>query len=98
MTTFELIKNYSLEERNIESISYDESQNSLKVDIDKGVLSLVFEGVTDLVMKTYPEYNGMIIKNVLEDYGKVSLELYDDISNDYYEVSFKAEGVTVAEK
>ena len=98
MTTFELINNYNLEDRHVESVTYDESQESLLIDIDQSSLTLVFEGVSGLVLKTYPEYNGMIIKKVLEDYGQMSFELYDDIGNDYFEVSFKAKGVTVTEK
>lgn len=96
MTTFELVSRYNLEDRRVESVAHDADQKTLTIGVS-GPLSLVFEGVLDLVMKTYVEYSGLIITEVLEDYGRVSLSLYDDISNDYYEISFRADGVDVTE-
>ncbi|MGX8773914.1 MAG: hypothetical protein ACSW8G_02525 [Bacillota bacterium] len=96
MTTFELVNRYNLEDRRIESVAHDGEQKTLTLGVS-GPLSLVFEGISDLAMKTYVEYSGLLITEVLEDYGRVSFSLYDDISNDYYEISFRAEGVDVKE-
>lgn len=113
MTIHDFIDNYNLHDSFIESISQNEEHGSIEFIInfcywmqddfiegsrENGLLELVFTGVKPPKLDLSKNYCDYSILKTNENNGRIVFALYDDISNDYYELSFEADDVTIAER
>ena len=113
MTLHDFVENYYLHDSFIESISQNEEHGSIEFIInfcywmqddftegsrETGLIELVFTGVKPPKLDLSKNYCDYIILKTNENDGQIVFALYDDISNDYCELSFEADDVTIEKK